>query len=89
MVEFDGISDRLYGVVRQASKDAGKQVKLDISGGAIEIDRGVLDRMAPAFEHLLRNAVAHGIEELRPTEQPVEKRLRATSRSRSIRKVTM
>lgn len=62
MVEFDGISDRLYGVVRQASKDAGKLVKLDISGGSIEIDRGVLDRMAPAFEHLLRNAVAHGIE---------------------------
>ncbi|CAM8638743.1 HATPase_CheA-like domain containing protein [Comamonadaceae bacterium] len=62
MVEFDGISDRLYGVVRQASKDSGKQVKLDIQGGAIEVDRGVLDRMAPAFEHLLRNAVAHGIE---------------------------
>jgi chemosensory pili system protein ChpA (sensor histidine kinase/response regulator) len=62
MVEFEGISDRLYGVVRQASKDAGKQVKLDITGGSIEMDRGVLDRMAPAFEHLLRNAVAHGIE---------------------------
>ncbi len=62
MVEFDGISDRLYGVVRQASKDTGKQVKLDISGGSIEIDRGVLERMVPAFEHLLRNAVAHGIE---------------------------
>lgn len=62
MVEFDGISDRLYGVVRQASKDTGKQVKLDISGGSIEVDRGVLERMVPAFEHLLRNAVAHGIE---------------------------
>ena len=62
MVEFEGISDRLYGVVRQAGKDAGKQVKLDITGGSIEMDRGVLDRMAPAFEHLLRNAVAHGIE---------------------------
>ncbi|MDZ7937962.1 MAG: Hpt domain-containing protein [Rhodoferax sp.] len=62
MVEFEGISDRLYGVVRQAAKDAGKQVKLDIIGGSIEMDRGVLDRMAPAFEHLLRNAVAHGIE---------------------------
>ena len=62
MVEFEGISDRLYGVVRQASKDVGKQVKLDITGGSIEMDRGVLDRMAPAFEHLLRNAVAHGIE---------------------------
>ncbi len=62
MVEFEGISDRLYRVVRQASKDAGKQVKLDITGGSIEMDRGVLDRMTPAFEHLLRNCVAHGVE---------------------------
>jgi len=62
MVEFDSISDRLYGVVRQAAKESAKQVKLDIVGGAIEMDRGVLDRMTPAFEHLLRNAVAHGIE---------------------------
>lgn len=62
MVEFEGISERLYRVVRQASKDAGKQVKLDITGGSIEMDRGVLDRMTPAFEHLLRNCVAHGVE---------------------------
>lgn len=62
MVEFESISERLYGVVRQAAKDAGKQVKLDILGGSIEMDRGVLDRMAPAFEHLLRNSVGHGIE---------------------------
>jgi chemosensory pili system protein ChpA (sensor histidine kinase/response regulator) len=62
MVEFDGISERLYGVVRQAAKDVGKQVKLDIQGGSLDMDRGVLDRMAPVFEHLLRNAVAHGIE---------------------------
>ena len=62
MVEFEGIAERLYGVVRQASKDTGKQVKLDITGGSIEMDRGVLDRMSPAFEHLLRNAIAHGIE---------------------------
>ena len=62
MVEFDTIVERLYRVVRQAAKECGKQVKLDITGGAIEMDRGVLDRMTPAFEHLLRNAVAHGIE---------------------------
>ena len=62
MVEFDSISERLYRTVRQASKDAGKAVRLDIQGGTIELDRGVLDRMAPAFEHLLRNAVAHGLE---------------------------
>ncbi|WP_342620775.1 Hpt domain-containing protein [Rhodoferax sp. GW822-FHT02A01] len=62
MVEFEGISERLYGVVRQAAKETGKQVKLDIAGGNIEMDRGILDRMTPAFEHILRNAVAHGIE---------------------------
>ncbi|MCC2636220.1 MAG: putative histidine kinase, CheA, partial [Ramlibacter sp.] len=62
MVEFDGISDRMYRVVRLAAKETGKQVKLDILGGTIEMDRGVLDRMTPAFEHLLRNCVAHGIE---------------------------
>ena len=62
MVEFEGISDRLYRVVRLAAKESGKQVKLDIIGGSIEMDRGVLDRMTPAFEHLLRNCVAHGVE---------------------------
>ena len=62
MLEFDGISDRLYRVVRQASKETGKQVRLDLLGGTIEMDRGLLDRMTPAFEHLLRNCVAHGIE---------------------------
>ncbi|MEO7010182.1 MAG: response regulator, partial [Caldimonas sp.] len=62
MVEFEGLSDRLYRVVRQAAKETGKQVRLDIVGGSIEIDRGVLDRMTGAFEHLLRNCVTHGIE---------------------------
>jgi len=37
-------------VIRQASKETGKQVKLDITGGSIELDRGVLDRMTPAFD---------------------------------------
>jgi chemosensory pili system protein ChpA (sensor histidine kinase/response regulator) len=62
MVEFEGIAERLYAVVRQSAKEAGKLIKLDITGGSIEMDRGVLDRMTPAFEHLLRNCVAHGIE---------------------------
>ena len=62
MIEFDSLSDRLYRVVRQAAKDGGKQVRLDIVGGAIEVDRGVLERMVGPFEHLLRNCVAHGIE---------------------------
>jgi chemosensory pili system protein ChpA (sensor histidine kinase/response regulator) len=62
MVEFDSLSDRLYRLVRQAAKETGKQVRLDITGSSIEVDRSVLDRMVPAFEHLLRNCVTHGIE---------------------------
>ena len=62
MVEFEGLSDRLYRVVRLTAKETGKQVRLDIVGGSIEVDRGVLDRMTGAFEHLLRNCVTHGIE---------------------------
>ncbi|MBC7482549.1 MAG: Hpt domain-containing protein [Rhizobacter sp.] len=62
MVEFEGLSDRLYRVVRQAAKETGKSVRLDIVGGAIEVDRGVLDRMTASFEHIVRNCVTHGIE---------------------------
>ncbi len=62
MIEFESISERLYGVVRQTAKDVGKQVKLDIVGGSMVLDRGVLERMVPAFEHMLRNAIDHGIE---------------------------
>jgi chemosensory pili system protein ChpA (sensor histidine kinase/response regulator) len=62
LVQVGSISERLYRVVRQAAKETGKKVNLDIRGSATEIDRSVLERMASAFEHLLRNAVAHGIE---------------------------
>ena len=62
MVEFESLSDRLYRVARQAAKETHKQVRLDIVGGSIEVDRGVLERMGGSFEHLLRNCVTHGIE---------------------------
>ncbi len=62
MVEFESLSERLYRVARQAAKELNKQVRLDIVGGSIEVDRGVLERMGGAFEHLLRNCVTHGIE---------------------------
>jgi chemosensory pili system protein ChpA (sensor histidine kinase/response regulator) len=62
MVEFESIAERLHRVVRQAGRESGKQVQLDIAGHGIELDRGVLERLIGAFEHLLRNAVVHGIE---------------------------
>ena len=62
MVQFASISERLFRVTRQASKEVDKRVNLDIRGSAVEIDRGVLEKMAGPFEHLLRNAIVHGIE---------------------------
>ncbi|WP_418319219.1 Hpt domain-containing protein [Piscinibacter sakaiensis] len=62
MVEFDSVAERLHRVVRQAASESGKQAELQIIDGSIELDRSVLDRVTPALEHLLRNAVIHGIE---------------------------
>jgi chemosensory pili system protein ChpA (sensor histidine kinase/response regulator) len=62
MVPFASISDRLYRVTRLSAKDAEKRVALDIVGEQVEVDRGVMDRIAAPIEHLLRNAVVHGVE---------------------------
>ncbi|MFK7964505.1 MAG: Hpt domain-containing protein [Burkholderiaceae bacterium] len=62
MVQFGTVSDRLYRVVRQAAKSLGKRVSLDIRGAVVQMDRGVLEKMVAPLEHLLRNAVSHGIE---------------------------
>jgi chemosensory pili system protein ChpA (sensor histidine kinase/response regulator) len=44
------------------SLELGKSIELTIKNGRQEMDRLVLERMLPVFEHLLRNAVVHGIE---------------------------
>ena len=61
MVPFASISERLYQVTRQSAKEMAKTVNLDIKGTSVEVDRGVLERMSGPLEHLLRNAVVHGI----------------------------
>jgi chemosensory pili system protein ChpA (sensor histidine kinase/response regulator) len=62
MVPFSSIGDRLYRIVRQTAKELGKRANLDIRGGQIEMDRSVLERITAPFEHLLRNAITHGLE---------------------------
>jgi len=62
MVPFSSISERLYRIVRQTSKELDKKANLELVGAEVELDRSVLERMAAPFEHLLRNAVAHGLE---------------------------
>src|SRR5690606_19848026 len=62
MLPFQRHSSRLARIVRQAASDTSKLAEPVVHGGGSEVDRQVLDTMLAPFEHLLRNAVVHGIE---------------------------
>ncbi len=62
MLPFKQITERLQRIVRQTARELKKSVNLVIDGETTEIDRSVLDKLGTPLEHLLRNAVAHGIE---------------------------
>ncbi len=62
MVPFDRIVPRLRRIVRQVSRDLDKSVVLSLDEAEGNLDRNVLESMLPPLEHMLRNAVDHGIE---------------------------
>jgi chemosensory pili system protein ChpA (sensor histidine kinase/response regulator) len=64
MVQFASMAPRLRRVVRQTAAELGKRVELELHGEGSELDRSVLERMVAPLEHMLRNAVYHGIEPL-------------------------
>ena len=61
MVPFQQHAARLARLVRQTAAEHDKQAELALRGSG-ELDRQVLEKMLPPFEHMLRNAVIHGIE---------------------------
>jgi chemosensory pili system protein ChpA (sensor histidine kinase/response regulator) len=62
MVPFARMVPRLRRIVRQISTELGKQVSFELDNVEGELDRSVLERMVAPLEHMLRNAVDHGIE---------------------------
>ncbi len=68
MIKFQGLASRLRRIVRQTAVQLNKKVELNIIGVENEIDRSVQERMIAPLEHMLRNAVFHGIE---PSEERV------------------
>jgi len=62
MVPFARIVPRLRRIVRQVGLELGKKVELRMDNIHGEMDRSVLDRMVAPLEHMIRNAVDHGIE---------------------------
>lgn len=63
MVPFQRLVPRLRRIVRQVSLELGKQVELHVHNAEGEMDRTILERMISPLEHMVRNAVDHGIED--------------------------
>ncbi|MEP7043286.1 MAG: Hpt domain-containing protein [Dokdonella sp.] len=62
MVPFDSLVPNLRRTLRQVALELDKRVQLKVDGAHGEMDRNLLERMKAPFEHMLRNALAHGIE---------------------------
>jgi chemosensory pili system protein ChpA (sensor histidine kinase/response regulator) len=75
MLPFDTMVPNLRRTLRQAAQEEGKSAQLYVEGAHGEMDRNLLDRIKAPFEHMLRNAIAHGIEspaDRRKTGKPTE-----------------
>ncbi|SCZ61832.1 hybrid sensor histidine kinase/response regulator [Thiohalomonas denitrificans] len=70
MVPLVDNAPRLRRIVRQTASELGRKASLGFQGAGVEMDRRVVERLIAPLEHMLRNAVVHGIE-------PPEERLAA------------
>ena len=61
-VPFSNLNERLYRIMRQTARELGKKAELEIEGGQVELDRSVLEKIGAPLEHMLRNALGHGVE---------------------------
>lgn len=62
MVPFERMVPRLKRIVRQVSAELHKKVRFEVGNAEGEMDRSVLERMVAPLEHMLRNAIDHGLE---------------------------
>lgn len=84
MVPLQSLATVFSRVVRQACRVTGKKAEFRLEGGHTELDRGVLDAVRDPVVHLLRNAVAHGIEDEAArwaADKPAEGRVLLQARS--------
>jgi two-component system chemotaxis sensor kinase CheA len=63
MVPLGQIFDKLSRVVRRISREAGKEVRLTISGAETELDKLIVEELSDPLMHIIRNAIDHGIEQ--------------------------
>ena len=77
MIPLDIVMSRFPRMVRDISKNQGKEVELVVEGAGIELDRTVVDKITEPMMHLLRNCIDHGIE-------TVEERVRSGKRAKGL-----
>ena len=70
MVPLSQVFDKLARMVRKISRELGKEVDFQVSGGEVELDKLIVEELSDPLMHLIRNAIDHGIE-------PAERRERA------------
>jgi two-component system, chemotaxis family, sensor kinase CheA len=64
MTPVGEVFERFPRLVRDLSRELGKQIRFDVEGEDIELDRSILDEIGEPLLHLIRNAADHGIEPL-------------------------
>ena len=62
MLPFSTLVDIFPRMVRDISREQGKDVDLVVKGGEVEIDRRILEELRDPLTHILRNAIDHGLE---------------------------
>ncbi len=62
MVPLGQVFERLSRVVRQISRELGKEIRLVITGAETEIDKLIVEELSDPLMHMIRNAIDHGIE---------------------------
>ena len=62
MVPVSAVFNRFPRMVRDVSKELGKDINLTIEGEETELDRTVIDEIGDPIMHLLRNSLDHGVE---------------------------
>lgn len=63
LMPFSIVTDPLPAIVRKLARDLNKEVRFQISGEELRIDKRILEALKDPLLHLLRNSLDHGIED--------------------------
>lgn len=63
MMPLESVTGRLPRAVRDLCRSSGKEVRFEVEGASIELDRAILEELTDPLTHMLRNAIDHGIED--------------------------